>query len=169
MFISSSCLQAVIRDNRPQGTKNIYLHVIAPHWHGTGIWNPPSSKKRTCLFDILNIMGADVLAMQRSRASATMIQRFPYGSLGPMGHDHYGSQNTENGSYNWCFYSLVSLTLNVRGPSNLCLTRSLSWLLMPWLLTSPGHQHPWYWLCRIGKSLSYLRKDYICLCHINVE
>ena len=31
---------------------------------------------------------------------------------------------------------------------------------MPWLLVSPGHQHPWYWLCRIGKFLSYLRKDF---------
>ena len=37
------------------------------------------------------------------------------------------------------------LTLNVRGPSNLGLIRSISWLLMPWLLTSPGHQQPWYW------------------------
>ena len=35
-----------------------------------------------------------------------------------------------------------SLTLNVRGPSYLGLTRSISWLLMPWLLTSPGHQQP---------------------------
>ena len=26
---------------------------------------------------------------------------------------------------------------------------------MPWLLTSPGHQQPWYWLCRIGRFLSY--------------
>ena len=35
------------------------------------------------------------------------------------------------------------LTLNVREPSYLGLTRSISWLLMPWLLTSPGHQQPW--------------------------
>ena len=47
------------------------------------------------------------------------------------------------------------LTLNVWGPSYLSLTRSISWLLMPWLLTSPGHQQPWYWLYR--------------LCQINVE
>ena len=40
---------------------------------------------------------------------------------------------------------------------------------MPWLLTSPGHQQPWYWLCRICKSWSYLRKDFKYLCHINVE
>ena len=31
---------------------------------------------------------------------------------------------------------------------------------MPWLLASPGHQHPWYWLCRICKSLSFMRKDF---------
>ena len=24
-------------------------------------------------------------------------------------------------------------------------TRSIAWLLMPWLLVSPGHQHPCYW------------------------
>ena len=46
-------------------------------------------------------------------------------------------------------FSLVVLTLNVRGPSYLGLTRSISWLLMPWLLTSPGHQQPWYLLYRM--------------------
>ena len=61
------------------------------------------------------------------------------------------------------------LTLNVRGQSYLGLTRSISWLLMPWLLTSPGYQQPWYWLCRIGRCLSYLRKDFNYLRHINVE
>ena len=64
------------------------------------------------------------------------------------------------------------LTLNVRGPSYLGSTRSISWLLMPWLLTSPGHQQPWYWLCtwcRIERFLSYLRKDFNYLRHINVE
>ena len=25
---------------------------------------------------------------------------------------------------------------------------------MPWLLASPGHQQPWYWLCMIIRSLS---------------
>ena len=64
---------------------------------------------------------------------------------------------------------LSMLTLNVRGPSYLGLTRSISWLLMPWLLTSPGHQQPWYWLCRICRSWSYLRKDFKYMCHINVE
>ena len=38
-----------------------------------GSWNPSSSKTRTCLFFIVNIMGADVLVTQGSRASATII------------------------------------------------------------------------------------------------
>ena len=62
-----------------------------------------------------------------------------------------------------------ALTLNVRGPSYLGLTRSISWLLMPWLLTSPGHQQPWYWLYRICRSFPYLRKCFKYLCQINVE
>ena len=74
--------------------------------------------------------------------------------------------------YIYCVYiflSMAGLTLNMWGPSYLGLTRSISWLLMPWLLTSPGHQQPWYWLCRIGRFLSYLSKDFNYLRHINVE
>ena len=64
----------------------------------------------------------------------------------------------------------LMLTLNVpRGQSYLGLTRSISWLLMPWLLMSPGHQQPWYWLYRIYRPFSYLRKDFKHLCQINVE
>ena len=62
-------------------------------------------------------------------------------------------------SFKWCQHggcwwhgAYLVLTLNVRGPSYLGLTRSISWMLMPWLLTSPGHQQPWYWLCRICRS-----------------
>ena len=47
--------------------------VISPHWHDTGSWNPSSSKTRTYLFYIVNIIGADVLATQGAWASATMI------------------------------------------------------------------------------------------------
>ena len=39
-------------------------------------------------------------------------------------------------------------------------TRSKPWLLMPWLLVSPGHQEPWCWLCGINRSLSSVRKDF---------
>ena len=59
-------------------------------------------------------------------------------------------------------------TLNVRRPSFLGLNRSISWLLMPWLLTLPGHQQLWYLPCRIGRLLSYLRKDFNNLRRINV-
>ena len=35
---------------------------------------------------------------------------------------------------------------------------------MPWLFASPGHQNPWYSLCRIGKSLSYMHfRTVLCL------
>ena len=37
---------------------------------------------------------------------------------------------------------------------------------MPWLLASPGQQHPWYWL---GMFFSYMGKDFNHLCHVNVE
>ena len=57
----------------------------------------------------------------------------------------------------------------VRGLSYPGITKSISWLLMPWLLTSPGHQQPWYWLCKIGIFHSYLRKDFNYLRRINVE
>ena len=51
----------------------------------------------------------------------------------------------------------VFLTLNVWGPSYLSLIRSISLLLMPWLLTSPGHQQPWYWLQYVGPGLTWGR------------
>ena len=64
---------------------------------------------------------------------------------------------------------ILLLTLNVRGPSYLGLTMPISWLLMPWLLASPGHQQPWYWLFGICRSFSYLRMCFKYLCQINVE
>ena len=54
-------------------------------------------------------------------------------------------------------------------PSYLGLIRSISWLLMPWLLGSPGHKQPWYWICRIGRSLSYSRRNFNYLCLIGLE
>ena len=60
--------------NFSEGIKHIFtLYVISPHWHDTGSWNHFSSKTRTHSFYIINIMGADVLATQGARASATMI------------------------------------------------------------------------------------------------
>ena len=37
------------------------------------------------------------------------------------------------------------------------------------LLASPGHQHPSYRLCRIGRFLSYMREDFNPLCPLIVE
>ena len=31
-------------------------------------------------------------------------------------------------------------------------TRSMPWLLMPWILASPGHQQPWYWLRYVAST-----------------
>ena len=62
----------------------------------------------------------------------------------------------------------TALTLNVRGPSYLSLTRSISWLLMPWLLPSPGNRQPWYWLYRVCRSFFSL-KDFKYLYNSNVE
>ena len=49
---------------------HILCHSFTVTWHS---WNPSSSKVRIFLFYKLNIMGADDLAMQGAKASATMI------------------------------------------------------------------------------------------------
>ena len=66
----------------------------------------------------------------------------------------------------WC---PGDLTLSMRGPSYLGSMRSVLWLLMLWLLASAGHQQPWYWLCEIGKSWYFTRKDFNYLCHVSGE
>ena len=48
-------------------------------------------------------------------------------------------------------------------------TSSIPWMLMTWRLESPGHQQPWYWLCRINRSLTFMRKDFNYLHHLDVE
>ena len=54
--------------------KHIFtFYVIPPHWYEKGSWNPSSSKTKTCIFYIVNIMSADVLTTQEARSSATMI------------------------------------------------------------------------------------------------
>ena len=49
------------------------FYVISPYWHETGSWISTLRKIRRCLFYMVNIMGADVLATQGARVSATMI------------------------------------------------------------------------------------------------
>ena len=56
----------------------------------------------------------------------------------------------------WPFTGKVGIKLlgNPYRVGTIPVEHSQSWMLMPWLLASPGHQHPWYWLCRIGKFFS---------------
>ena len=49
-------------------------------------------------------------------------------------------------------YMMKQLILSLQGASYHVLIRSVLWLLMPWLLVSPGHHQPKYWLCEIVKS-----------------
>ena len=48
-------------------------HFVPSLWHGTGSWSPFSCKTRTYLLYIINIISADVLVTQGTRASATII------------------------------------------------------------------------------------------------
>ena len=44
-------------------------------------------------------------------------------------------------------------------------TRSIPWLQMPWLLASPGHQLPGYWLCNV--EITLVLKEWISTsCHV---
>ena len=61
------------------------------------------------------------------------------------------------------------LTLLVLKPECYWTTRSIPWLLMPWLLASPGHQHPWHCWYRIKGSLCSTMKDFKHLCPLSDE
>ena len=60
----------------------------------------------------------------------------------------------------------MNFTLNGRRPIYPDLMRSISWLRMPWLLASSGHQHPCYGLHKTGRYLSYMRNKFIYQCHV---
>ena len=68
----------------------------------------------------LNITAADDLAIKRAIASAYL----------PNEHKNKAKFNP-SGAECWILQE----------------TRPILWLLMPWLLVSPGHQPSWYWLC----------------------
>ena len=53
---------------------------------------------------------------------------------------------------------LILLVLNLEYSGG---TRSIPWLLMPWLLPSPGHQRPWNSPCRINVPLVSTREHKI--------
>ena len=69
-----SCLNPLYAELFIGYIKNVStIYIIPPHWYDTSSWNCSSCKTRTCLFYIVSVMGANVLAMQGARASASMI------------------------------------------------------------------------------------------------
>ena len=69
-------------------------------------------------------------------------------------HNYCNSQlHWKQFSHMTAAYKVVLLTLNMKEQSYPGLTRSISWLLMPRLLASPGQQQPWFWWCKLGRSL----------------
>ena len=61
---------------------------------------------------------------------------------------------------------LIHLVMKLKNSRKI---RSISWLLMPWLILSPGHQQQWYWLCRINLSLSSMWKNFNHQCHFSFQ
>ena len=47
-------------------------------------------------------------------------------------------------------------------------TRSILWMLMPWLFITPSHQKPRYWLNWIDRPLSFM-SGFNCLHYLSVE
>ena len=83
-------------------------------------------------------MGADALAMQGTRASADMILTLL--------------------TWNIPLSAWERVNLLVQKLSYSRIIKLIPWFLMPWLLASPSHQQPWYWLNRIARSLSSFEK-----------
>ena len=63
----------------------------------------------------------------------------------------------------WNTETCLSFIVNIMGADGLVMQAAMAWwnqnipahlLLMLWLLASPGHRLPWYWLCRTRRSLS---------------
>ena len=102
--------------NFSEGTKYIFtVYVIPSHWHDTGRWNYSSSKTKTYLLYIVNIMGVDALVMQGARASAIMIFTKFVCQPQRMGHEQH-----LNLRWIWMeqFLYLVFKTCNIPSPKH---------------------------------------------------
>ena len=49
---------------------------------------------------------------------------------------------------------LILTVFHIQGSEYSGRAMSIPWLLMPWLLASPGHRQPWYWICNINGSFT---------------
>ena len=68
-----------------------------------------------------------------------------------------------------CASSLCSLNLHRTKTDLLRLPIVNIIVVIPSLLTSPGHQRPWYQLRRMGKIMSYTRKGFNYPCHTSAR
>ena len=117
------------------------------------------------------IMGA----MASQITSLTIVYSTVYSGAGQRKHQNSASMAflrwfhrwPVNSRYKWPvtrkkfpFDDVIMWKFTIRCPNYSGSSWLISWLLMSWFLASPGYQCPWYWLCRIGKFLSYKRKDF---------
>ena len=58
------------------------------------------------------------------------------------GTEHLAEPINDELRYTDCKSAVFKMSSNVRRSNWYRSTKSISWLLMPWLLTSPGHQQP---------------------------
>ena len=66
-------------------------------------------------------------------------------------HVEYDSR----GGISYCFLPFSCWGRNILGKLQI-----IPWLLLPWLLSSPGHQQPWYWIYVTNRSFSSTRKNF---------
>ena len=59
------------------------------------------------------------------------------------------------------WHNAIKSIRNVRSPNYSGQTKWTSWLLMPWILASPGYQPPWYGLCELYRR-PILQFIYLC-------
>ena len=63
----------------------------------------------------------------------------------------------------------MHLTLLVLRLKYTTRTRSISWLLIPWLLTSPWYHQTWYWPYEMCRPMSSIKKDFHHRYHFSAE
>ena len=127
---------------------------MAAEWHASVSYAIIRSHDKYCLFSVLRHSINQWCFIFDSTLGNTLLSNSNQNTIIFIQENWF--ENIATKWWPFCFGPIV-LTLNVQGPCYLGLTRSISWLLMTWLLTSPGHQQQWYWLYRICWFLSYLR------------
>ena len=112
-------------------------------------------------FQIKSLMCGDALLIPVMVCYMFSAKSLPLLSSGPM---MFESKDNFLFHENACKMFVISFvpklwTPLVMKPEYSRITSSIPVLLMPWLLLPSSRQHPWYWSCRISRSLSSMRKD----------